>query len=210
MDCRDTKLLMDAYWDRHLPTELTAQVEDHLADCPSCRGEYGGVTELLARPDPVAVPAGLRERILAAVSTVEIQSHPQAPAGRSYRWWMDLLHAPWAGATAACLVFAFLGWIGFQIPVRGPDAVSSGTNARTAPDPMLLAGWTQSLAVPGPGRALPALVQAVAIERALRPELPEMSVRNRVLEQAVEPPSEAPPAIHEIGRIVAGLSTLGA
>ena len=60
MECRDTKLLIEAYWDRHVPPEMAERVERHIGECPHCQAEYGPTARLLTAPEPVATPEGLR------------------------------------------------------------------------------------------------------------------------------------------------------
>lgn len=208
MECRDIKLLMDAYWDRHLPPEMAVQLEEHLGTCPGCRGEFSPVSRLLAEPEPVVVSSNLRDRILAAIGAAEIPVEP-APVVRSgYRWWMELVQAPWMGAVAACLVFAFMGLMSQHLGRPEPLSIPHATEAGP-PNPLLLASWTQNLTLPGPLGPLPAVAQAVAMKQALHPRLPVLQVGNRVLEESIRPAGVAP-AIPEIPVIVAGLSTLGA
>lgn len=174
MECRDTKLLIEAYWDRHLPPEMADRLTRHLHACPTCRAEYGPVTRLLAEPEPVTLPPGLRERICLAVEALPLPADGAPAKSRRLRRWQAVLQAPWAGALAACITFAFLGWLSSQIPGGGDLTVNPtpGPNASAEePRPLLALGWVQSIAVPGPGSPLAALAHAVAVDSLIEPEI---------------------------------------
>ena len=208
MECRDTKLLMEAYWDRHLPPEMVDQIDAHVEECSACRAEFWAVNRLLAEPDPVVVPAGLRDRIMAAIEPLELPVQaPQRPAS-SYHWWMERLRAPWMGAMAACLTFFLLGWFSHHMWNPPKDLPLAGS-ATATPTPLALAAWTQHMALPGSVGPLPAIAQAVTLHRAMEAETPVPPMRNRAIDHTFSP-SEPSPPIEEISRIVAGLSTLGA
>jgi anti-sigma factor RsiW len=164
MECRDTKLLIEAYWDGHLPPETAAQVERHLRECSICRAEYGPVTQLLTGPEPVIASAGLRERICAAIETLPMPGSEPAGESRRLRRWQSILQAPWAGALAACVTFALLGWLSSQIPGGGPGPEVIRVTPVSAPNPMLALGWAQSIAIPGPCNSLAAMAQATALD----------------------------------------------
>lgn len=163
MECRDTKLLIEAYWDRHLPPETAAQVERHLRECSICRAEFGPVTQLLTEPESVTAPAGLRERICAAIETLPMPGREQPGESRRLRRWYSTLQAPWAGALAACVTFALLGWLSSQIPGGGPGGKVRVTPV-ASPNPLLALGWAQSIAIPGPCNSLAAMAQATALD----------------------------------------------
>ncbi len=210
MQCRDTKLLIEAWWDRHLPPDLAEQVERHLEMCPDCRTEYGPTTQLLNHPEPVDVPEGLRERIMAAVEPLPILNVTPFPKRAYVRWWPEVLQAPWAGALAACLTFAFLTWVSSSIPHRHFSTERSPLTDGAAPSPLVLATWAGALPLPGQLGALPAVARAAVFEEVLqgRAAPPEEFVRSRILDQDL-PPLDPPPGIPEIP-IIVGLSTLGA
>ncbi|MBN1491360.1 MAG: zf-HC2 domain-containing protein [Phycisphaerae bacterium] len=71
MECRDTERLIDAYLDRELPAETASKLEAHLSACQPCRRQYGSLVGFLTKPEPIAVPAGLAERIAAAIESPE-------------------------------------------------------------------------------------------------------------------------------------------
>jgi hypothetical protein len=219
MECRDTKLLIEAYWDRHLPPEMAERLGRHLDECPGCRGEYGPVTLLLGSPEPVATPERLRGRIMSAIGPL-----PMPVAGRPGglfwpRWWLKMAQTPWAGALAACLTFVILGWVSSQIPVRGhggSGAAGHGAgNTHTAsvqpPHPLLAAGWAQAVAVRGPCSPLAAVAQTAALETFI--EAPSAAPATFIRERSrvpVSPPTDVDPDISEMTIFVHRLSTLGA
>jgi anti-sigma factor RsiW len=70
--CREFVEDVTAYLDGALPDDLTALVEQHLADCPHCR-EYLNqmrktivMTRALTDDDVEAMPSDVRERLMQA------------------------------------------------------------------------------------------------------------------------------------------------
>lgn len=185
MECRDTKLLIEAYWDRLLPPEMVDRVERHLNTCAACRAEYGPVTQLLTNPEVVAVPAGLSARICGAIEDLPLPELVTADNSPRLRRWQALLRAPWAGALAACVTFAFLGWLSSRLP--GGAVMPDGSRpirsvATEEPHPLLALSWVQSMAVPGPGAPLAGLAQASALDSLIEPRggSPANFVRSRL------------------------------
>lgn len=210
MECRDNKLLIEAYWDRHLPAEMARQVERHLRSCPACRAEYGPVDVLLSEPEPVATPAGLRDRIMAAVAPLDMPATQSARPPFQTRRWMEWMQAPWAGALAACVGLVLMGLIVAQMGTRQPDvgAIAEGPLPAAEPSPLAVAGWAQAMTLPGRLNTLPALAQAAVLEQVARPPAPPaITLRDRPLDL---PPPENPSILLEWPVIFAGLSTLGA
>lgn len=217
MDCRDTKLLIDAWWDGHLPEELADGLERHMERCPVCQAEYGPVNRLLADPEPVEVPAGLRDRIMAAVEQEPLPEAGGAGFETRLRWWAEVMRAPWAGAVAACLVFVLLGWVSSRIPTGGHESARSGVTHGERPacvvsNPLLVASLPQRLAVPGPGGALAMVAQTAALEKLTEAPAaaPAIHDRDRLWTNSQPPQDCTAPAIPEIPMIVVGLSTVGA
>ena len=208
MECRDTKLLMEAYWDRHLPPDTAARVERHLNDCPACRAEFGAVTQLLTNPEPVAVTAGLGERIRGAIETLPLPAGATPSPSARMRRWHSILRAPWAGALAACVTFAFLGWLSSQIP-GGGGVPNDGLNAKPAKSPNLLLafGWAQSMAVPGPCSSLAAMAQTSALDTVIEPHGAVADARGR-LRLSDLPATNSTPAMQDLP-IVAGAMYAG-
>ncbi|MFH2053413.1 MAG: anti-sigma factor [bacterium] len=108
MRCERIETLLDAYVDRETSAEETAALETHLQECPACRRELESRRELRrlfsGRPQ-VTAPAGLQDRIVAAVSESEdgdrTERRGENPA--SLRW----RRARWPLALAAAAVLAF-------------------------------------------------------------------------------------------------------
>lgn len=207
MECRDAKLLIEAWWDRELPAEDVAAAQAHLGQCLACRTELGPVTALLTRPEPVPVPAGLRDRILASVQAAPSVPADADPGVRPSRW-VRWAQAPWAGALAACLAFMVMGWVASMVRSPGePNAIS----AAAAPSPALLMSWAQAMALRGQANPVGIAAHALALEHFTTPPsgAPAIFVRGRpVLEEPK--PLDPASAIPELPIIVVGLSTLGA
>jgi len=88
--------------------EESATLRTHLETCDDCtrvRDEFTEAATLLARQlDPVAPPAGVRERIINNTNeeeTVEAAGGQVVDASSSFNWWL---------ATAATLFLALWGW----------------------------------------------------------------------------------------------------
>jgi anti-sigma factor RsiW len=82
--CPDTPRLA-AYLDARLDPRETAQLEDHLAACPTCRRAVIEARELLAEPGELPTPglvAGARE----VVRRIEPQGSRSSPWSRVPRW----------------------------------------------------------------------------------------------------------------------------
>jgi predicted anti-sigma-YlaC factor YlaD len=205
MECRDTKLLIESYWDRHLQPETAERVERHLKECPVCRAEYGAVTQLLTGPEPVAVPAGLRERICSAVEMLPMPAGETAGASPRLRRWQSILQAPWAGALAACVTFAFLGWLSSQIPGGGlrVEGNRSIERTRVSSNSPLGFGWAQSMGV------LAAVAQATAMDTtAEAPDAAPASLARERLRLSDLPAADSTPVMPGLP-IVAGALCAG-
>lgn len=210
MECRDTKLLIEAWWDRHLPPETAVQVERHLRDCPNCRAEYGPVTQLLTEPEPLTVPAGLRGRICCVLEALPMPGSEPPGESRRLRRWHSILRAPWAGALAACVTFAFLGWLSSQIPGGGSirDGGLDPEPVRSM-NPLLAFGWAQSMAVPGPCSSLAAMAQATALDSLVdQPDAEPTALIHGRLRLSDLPAASSTPVMSELP-IVAGTLCAG-
>lgn len=126
MNCKSCKKLMNQAAAHALDNDLWGQMEQHLASCQSCRGEWG-VTKLL---DSVAygarvpeVPPFLAARVMAAVSGEEQVGRRTPVSG----WGM----LPWGARLAAVL--------GAVVLVVGATALGASLASRSA---------TRLLAVP--------------------------------------------------------------
>jgi anti-sigma factor RsiW len=101
VECERARELIDAYLDRELAVEVSAEIERHIETCAACRARHEGRRALSAHlKEPalyVAAPDSLRRRIADAI---EAESPPTArrPARRQ---WLQL--------AAACAAAAVLG-----------------------------------------------------------------------------------------------------
>jgi anti-sigma factor (TIGR02949 family) len=180
MDCRDIKQHIDAYWDRELAADAAARVRTHLNQCPACHAEYGGLDDLLGTREPVAVPVGLRDRVLNAVMQTKDASAGVAPLLRlqhpavntaiereeseniRFRRW--LVPLAWAGALAACVAMLLINRPGLH-PPGGPTPhlqMARGTSVSPLAVPGLLFAAMQPGQLPFAGAAV---VQAAALEQ---------------------------------------------
>ncbi|GMU23691.1 MAG: hypothetical protein AMXMBFR13_37690 [Phycisphaerae bacterium] len=210
MHCSHVKRVIEDYWDRALPAEASHRVELHLAGCPACRSEFGGVDDLLRRPSLVDVPAGLSARIAAAIEANTPDGRRAATSRRDSSAGSRLLSNPASGAVAACLTFLLLGWLSSMLPVEqqsGP-VPTPGTPPLS---PALLASVGQSMTLPVPVSPLAAVAQAAALEQFMQSvaEPAPVSVRNlSFIEEA--PVTDPPSAVQRIPIIISRLSALGA
>jgi anti-sigma factor RsiW len=91
--------------DGELTPEQMAEVNAHLAGCPACTAD--ALAQMMLKSATAraghryAVPAGLRERVLAGAA-VAAPSHPSARAEGSRRWPIGM--AGWSAAAAVLLV----------------------------------------------------------------------------------------------------------
>jgi hypothetical protein len=116
MDCSNARLLMQFRTTNgdELAAPEREELDAHLAGCPLCRAvdhDQQRLDDHLGRAmRDVPVPAGLRQRLLAAVA-------PAAPAKRPRRW---LKRASWGLglATAASLGLLVWGWYFWRGPLR--------------------------------------------------------------------------------------------
>jgi len=164
--------MMDVYLDRRLSAPESDEVEGHLHRCDACRRHWGDLVTLLTDPEPVQVPEGLCDRILASVQArlAESPSCTGRAAGRRQprrplRW------LRYAGGMAACLLFFITGWLvsGWWM-ASGPAKIESiTTSGRPQPvnvvvSPWILSSWAQAAAVPGPVSPVVVLAQGVIPE----------------------------------------------
>lgn len=70
--CEEVFRRLDAYLDRTLGPEDLARIEEHLAECASCAGEYRFETQLLdglrERLRRIDLPPGVLDRISASLA----------------------------------------------------------------------------------------------------------------------------------------------
>ena len=121
-----------------------ADVEAHLAGCPSCAEVVASVQEArsrLALLEEPALPPGLHDRLAAAVESGAARAAPDGPVPR-YRRRPAARPVPWYrrpvawGAAAALLLAAlvvpFLDWSGGSRTTAGGGAADSAQEAATA------------------------------------------------------------------------------
>lgn len=98
MECERARALIDAYLDRELAVEVSAEIERHLETCPACRARYEAGRALSAHlKEPalhVPAPDRLRRRIADAL---DAESRP-VPYRRPRRQWLQLAAASVAAA----------------------------------------------------------------------------------------------------------------
>lgn len=118
-DCTIYKPLLHLLVDGEISPSERAELEAHLAVCPDCRerlAQLESIRDAFALLD-VEVPAGLRERTMAAVR----QEARRERRRRAQRWVQGL------GALAACCVLAFLG-----LRITGGTGSNSNSNVNGA------------------------------------------------------------------------------
>src|SRR5579872_3568806 len=87
MNCQDARELIHAYADEELDLATARQLDAHLRECASCRRTLEAARAVkTAVSNPAlyhSAPAGLRERVLAALPRTE----SGAPTTTDARWW---------------------------------------------------------------------------------------------------------------------------
>jgi len=168
MECYDAERLIDAWLDRELSAEASAEVEAHLAECSVCRRRHAGLVKLLTAPEPVATPPELRDRVIAAAQALPINA-PAVAAVRRY----SLRRRYWTlgtGAIAASVAIFAMGWFGAiwfrqTAPIDRPVA----TPPQEPPNavmlsPWVLSSWAQAVAMGGPVNPAASAAQATILE----------------------------------------------
>lgn len=129
--CDEYAELISAAIDGALSPAQQEKLDAHLALCPECKALYKELTALhaaLSELPPVEAPAGLTERIMAAVAAEQVV--PFAPAGKkkaSVRWQRWL-------ASAAVLAVVLLGtWSWKPWELRTAGNVAPAAEAAQAP-----------------------------------------------------------------------------
>lgn len=114
MDCENALELLSAALDGELTAQQQAQLDEHLAQCPSCRAlqaELAGLHEACAQLD-VAAPEGLKEQIMAHL--------PGQSAKNGAVYWRR-----WGAMAAAIALVALMAW-------QVPRFITQPTAERTA------------------------------------------------------------------------------
>ena len=117
--------LLSASIDRELRPAETAALEAHLEACAECRGllhDFRKLDEAMVSEPPPAVPAGLEQRILAALPV-------RGPLPSARPFWRQAMPL----ATAACFVVAVIAW--FARPDRLPPLSGTAPAATAKPKP---------------------------------------------------------------------------
>lgn len=189
MDCRDVDRLIDPWLDRQLNAAAGDEIEAHVNGCDRCRREWGNLLLLLTRPSPVAMPDGLRDRIVGAW---EAHMAEQAPS-RLPAWHRRLIWLRPVVAIAACVLFFITGWLvsGWwtQPPAGAPAAVAGPENspATVIVSPWIISSMAQAAAMPAP--VCPAVMLAAGV-------VPEMVTAQRIVDEPAirvfQPPQDVP------------------
>lgn len=140
------------------------RIDAHLAACPACSAELTALRDTARRAAAAApadeLPAGLRERTLAAVQAAASPSAPAAPAPdrprRSWQWWPAF---GLAGATLATVLVVALVVAG---PDDGPSGVVEVDTALVRPQAPAAAGSLRVTAT-GIGRIVQIETDALSV-----------------------------------------------
>jgi anti-sigma factor RsiW len=173
MDCRDIERNLDAYLDGDLSPADAGAFAGHLRECRTCRRDYGALVAVLTSEDVVSVPAGLRDRIMAALEdTHPTAGEPSAPTiGRRHgRAHTRLYWFAGSGALAACLAFFAIGWFAsrqYAPPVAPSPESPGGANTPTTVivSPWIASSYAQAIAMRGVINPAPFFAQAAAMEQ---------------------------------------------
>ncbi len=162
MGDRDPEQLMDAWLDGELPADEAARIEAGLRCDPALRNQFGPMVELLRSPEAVEVPAGLRDRVVAAVH--ERAEREGVIRFESPAWRRLSRRLGWAGAVAASVALFVSGWYGARWWGQPGPSVVVVQPAPAVSNPWLLAAYAQSVAGRGPMYPTSFVVQGAMIE----------------------------------------------
>ena len=111
MDCEAAYIALSQQLDGELSPQETQELQEHLAQCPHCRALQAELSALSAalRDDPVAVPAALKESVLAHLPPQTQAAKP--PVSIHWRRW---------GAMAAAAVIVVGSALWFRNPPSAP------------------------------------------------------------------------------------------
>jgi len=110
MRCEHFRELISAYIERSIAPPLAAKMDEHAAECASCRAELEGVRELwqmMAEAKRVEPPVSLHSRVMQEV-------YASVPAAPAPRWWELAWRPRFAFAVAAVLAGAAAGVMGLK------------------------------------------------------------------------------------------------
>lgn len=89
MNCTEARRHLAVFADDELSSPLREQIAAHLADCSQCRNEAAAWRELRGatarRHASITAPAGLRERVAAALRQPRVVSRERRPSGGRWR-----------------------------------------------------------------------------------------------------------------------------
>ena len=162
MGDRDTERLIDAWLDGELPADEAAKVEAGLRCDPELRRQFGPMVALLRSPEPTDVPAGLRDRVVAAVH--EQATREQVIRFESPAWRRVSRRLGWIGAAAASVALFVTGWYGSQWWTKQEQPTVIVQQTPTVSNPWLLAAYAQSVTGRGPMYPTPFVAQSAMIE----------------------------------------------
>jgi hypothetical protein len=144
VDCAATREQLGAYVLDALDRVETRAVEQHLWTCEACRAELSALEDAageIALSVPLTrAPTGVRSRVMSAIAAPAPLAQPSAtqpePATSKWRW-----AAIAAGAAAALLVAALLGWaVALQTQVNDLEDEQQQIAAQHADAQQQLAG----------------------------------------------------------------------
>lgn len=120
-NCEQIEGLVQECLDRELTGVQEAALRQHLQDCPTCRATFQPLLEMIRqveRAPAIPVPAGLCDRVLAALPAVQA-TEPVLP-GRF------VIRLGWITAAAAAVLLAVL-WPAGQLsgPTNRPPTIAS-------------------------------------------------------------------------------------
>lgn len=124
MRCEQFRELISAYIERSIAPPLAAKMDEHAAECASCRAEMEDVQalwQMMAEAKRVEPPTSLHSRIMQEV-------YARVPAAPALRWWELAWRPRFAFAVAAVLaVLAIVLWShNVQTNAIALSVVSSG------------------------------------------------------------------------------------
>ncbi len=170
MECRDTERLIDVWLDGDLTGAAAADLESHLAECPVCGGCYGPMLKLLRSPGDVALPEGLRDRVMTAVSEAAVGRSPEEPPlvmrdlNRMARRLRHLRWVRWGGAAAASVAIFVSGWLGSRWALRPESPEGQPQEQAVVVSPWVLSSMAQAIVLRGHANPLTVVAQGVAMD----------------------------------------------
>ncbi len=162
MGDRDAERLIDAWLDGELPADEAAKVEAGLRCDPKLRREFGPMLALLRSPEPADVPAGLRDRVVAAIH--ERAAREQTIRFEPTAWRRISYRLGWVGAAAASVALFMTGWYGAQWWTKPEQATVVIVQEPEVTNPWILAAYAQSVTGRGPMFPTPFVVQGAMME----------------------------------------------